>query len=355
MANLFDSLSLGSISLNNRIIMAPLTRTRADEGRIPSELARQYYCQRSEAGLIITEGTAISPRGVGYSNTPGLWCQAQINGWKRITETVHRHGGKIFVQLWHVGRVSDPEFLNGEIPVAPSAIACEGHVNQLRPKRPFPTPRAIRSEEIASIVADYAQAARNAKEAGFDGVVVHSANGYLPDQFLHDGSNQRNDTYGGSLSNRLRFLLEVVDACIGIWGADRVGVNISPADPVHSMHDSSPKALYEAVATELGQRQIAFLFVREPFSSASLLPTIKQHFGGPVIANDGFTYESAQAVIEQGHADAVAFGRLFIANPDLPQRFAQQAPLNPADPSTFYGSGPQGYTDYPSLPQTQDA
>ena len=349
MTSLFEPVRLGAVELKNRIVMSPLTRTRAAPGRVPNELMRQYYCQRASAGLIVSEATSISPQGVGYPNTPGIWCHAQVEGWKKITQTVHDKGGKIFLQLWHVGRVSDPEHLNGEIPVAPSAIPCEGHVSLLRPKRDYVMPRALQTDEIRSIVADFAQAARNAKEAGFDGVEIHAANGYLIDQFLHDGSNQRTDEYGGSVSNRARLLLEVVDACVGIWCADRVGVHLSPRGTAHSMVDSNPEALFSYVAEQLGQRKLAFLFVREPTGRDHLLGTIKRLFGGAIIANDGHDQQSAQHVLNEGNADAVAFGRAFIANPDLVRRLREDRPLNAWDPSTFYGDGPKGYTDYPCL------
>lgn len=349
MTSLFEPIRLGTVSLKNRIVMAPLTRTRAAPGRIPNDLMRQYYCQRATAGLILSEATSISPQGVGYPNTPGVWCQAQVEGWRKITQAVHDKGGKIFLQLWHVGRVSDPEHLNGEIPVAPSAIPCQGHVSLLRPKRDYVVPRALQVDEIGGVVADFAQAARNAKEAGFDGVEVHAANGYLIDQFLHDGSNQRTDEYGGSVQNRARFLLEVVDACVSIWCNDRVGVHLSPQGTAHSMSDSDPEALFSYVAEQLGQRRLAFLFVREAARSDSLLGLIKQKFGGSVIANDGHDHETAQRLLDEGLADAVAFGRDFIANPDLVRRLHENQPLNAWDPSTFYGDGPKGYTDYPCL------
>lgn len=349
MTSLFEPIQLGAVSLKNRIVMAPLTRTRAAPRRIPNELMRQYYCQRSSAGLILSEATSISPQGVGYPNTPGIWCHAHVEGWKNITQAVHDKGGKIFLQLWHVGRVSDPEYLNGEIPVAPSAIACEGHVSLLRPKREYVVPRALQTDEIAGVIADFAQAARNAKEAGFDGVEVHAANGYLIDQFLHDGSNQRTDEYGGSVQNRARLLLEVVDACVGIWCSDRVGVHLSPRGQSHSMHDSDPEALFSHVAQQLGQRKLAFLFVREPAGANGLLTTIKRLFGGPVIANEDHDQQSAQTLLDSGEADAVAFGRAFIANPDLVRRLRDNEALNAWDPSTFYGEGSKGYTDYPCL------
>ncbi len=352
MVTLFDPVQLGAIELQNRIVMAPLTRTRAAPGRVPNQLMRQYYSQRASAGLILTEATSITPQGVGYYNTPGIWCHNQVLGWRQITDAVHERGGKIFLQLWHVGRVSDPEHLNGEIPVAPSAIACEGHVSQMRPMRNYVVPRALRTEELPGIVNDYVQAARNAREAGFDGVEIHAANGYLIDQFLHDGSNQRTDAYGGSVANRARLLMEVVDGCVAVWGADRVAVHLSPRGTVHSMSDSNPAELFSYVASELGRRQLAFLFVREAFGPESLLPEIKRLFGGPVIANQDIDAGTGVQLLQQGVADAISFGRAFISNPDLVERLRRGAELNKGDPSTFYGDGPQGYTDYPALPES---
>lgn len=349
MVNLFEPVQFGSLSLSNRIVMSPLTRTRAGEGRVPTDLVRLYYCQRADAGLIFTEATSITAQGVGYPDTAGIWTKAQIEGWKRVIDAVHKRGGKIVLQMWHVGRISDPELLNGEIPVAPSAIACEGQVALLRPKRDYVVPRALQVSEIAAIVEDYAQAARNAKEAGFDGVEVHAANGYLIDQFLHDGSNQRTDEYGGSVQNRARFLMEVVDACCSVFPSGRVGVHLSPGVGIHSMRDSDPASLFYYVAEELGKRNLAFMFVREPEGPNSLVPQMKKLFGGPVILNGDFTLETAQKAIDRGDGDAVAFGRLFISNPDLVARLRDNQPFNEPDPSTYYGHGAKGYTDYPAL------
>lgn len=349
MSNLFDPLRLGAVSLKNRIVMAPLTRTRAAQGRMPNDLMRTYYGQRAGAGLIITEATSISPQAVGYPNTPGIWSSSQVEAWSKITQAVHNKGGKIFLQLWHVGRVSDPEHLNGAIPVAPSAVACDGHVSLLEPRRPYPVPRALHIDEMAGIVADFGEGARHAREAGFDGVGIHAANGYLIDQFLHDGSNHRQDAYGGSLENRSRLLMQIVDACIGVWGAGRVGVHLSPRGTAHSMRDSDPENLFRYVAQALGRRQLAFLFVREVWRQDSLLPELKRLFGGAVIANDGYEPDTAQEVVRSGYADAVAFGRIFISNPDLVTRLKTGAPLNRYDPSSFYAAGAKGYIDYPCL------
>lgn len=329
--------------------MAPMTRNRASEGRIPNDLMRRYYCQRASAGLILSEATSISPQGVGYPSTPGIWSTAQVEGWKKITQAVHAKGGKIFLQLWHVGRVSDPEYLNGEIPVAPSAIPCKGNVSLLRPSRPYVAPRALHEEELKGIVADFASAARNAREAGFDGVEIHAANGYLLDQFLEDGSNKRCDNYGGPVENRARLLLEVVDACIGIWGAQRVGVHLSPCGDSHSVSDSNPKALFSYVAAALGQRRLAFIFTREAVGDGKLTDEIRRLFGGPVIVNERYEAATALRAVADGHADAVAFGKAFIANPDLVARLREGLPLNDWDASTFYSDGSRGYTDYPGL------
>jgi 2,4-dienoyl-CoA reductase-like NADH-dependent reductase (Old Yellow Enzyme family) len=349
MPTLFDPLQIGDITLQNRIIMAPLTRQRAGDVRVPNALMAKYYAERASAGLIISEATSVTPQGVGYADTPGIWSQEQVEGWKLVTSAVHAAGGKIFLQLWHVGRVSDPMFLNGELPVAPSAIAPQGHVSHVRPQRPFVTPRALDLAEIPAIVEAYRKGAENAKAAGFDGVQVHGANGYLLDQFLQDSTNQRTDEYGGPIENRARLMLEVVDACIEVWGANRVGMHLAPRGDAHTMGDSNAAATFGYVARELGKRKIAFIAAREALGENRLGPQLKAAFGGPYIANEKFTKESAQKVLDAGEADAVAWGQLFIANPDLPRRFELNAPLNQPDPSTFYAEGEAGYTDYPAL------
>jgi 2,4-dienoyl-CoA reductase-like NADH-dependent reductase (Old Yellow Enzyme family) len=349
MPTLFDPLQIGDITLQNRIIMAPLTRQRAGDVRVPNALMAKYYAERASAGLIISEATSVTPQGVGYADTPGIWSQEQVEGWKLVTSAVHAAGGKIFLQLWHVGRVSDPMFLNGELPVAPSAIAPQGHVSHVRPQRPFVTPRALDLAEIPAIVEAYRKGAENAKAAGFDGVQVHGANGYLLDQFLQDSTNQRTDEYGGPIENRARLMLEVVDACIEVWGANRVGMHLAPRGDAHTMGDSNAAATFGYVARELGKRKIAFIAAREALGDKRLGPQLKAAFGGPYIANEKFTKESAQTVLDAGEADAVAWGQLFIANPDLPRRFELNAPLNQPDPSTFYAEGEAGYTDYPAL------
>ncbi len=329
--------------------MAPLTRCRASAGRVPNDLMAEYYRQRSSAGLIISEATSISAMGVGYPNTPGIWSEEQTAGWKKVTQAVHSEGGRIFLQLWHVGRISDPYYLDGKQPVAPSAIAAKGHVSLLRPIKDYMTPRALGLNEIPGIIEEYRTAALNAKEAGFDGVEIHSANGYLLDQFLQSKSNLRTDEYGGSIENRSRLLLQVCDAVISAWGAGRVGVHLAPRGDSHDMGDNNPQALFSHVASELGKRKIAFICTREHLGADSLNPVIKKYFGGCLIANEAFNLESAEKIISDGIADAVAFGKMFIANPDLPARFRSNAGLNAPKPETFYAEGSAGYTDYPSI------
>ncbi|WP_342247125.1 alkene reductase [Pseudomonas sp. OTU5201] len=349
MPTLFDPIKIGDLELSNRIIMAPLTRCRADEGRVPNALMAEYYTQRASAGLIISEATSVTPLGVGYPDTPGIWSDEQVKGWSNITKAVHANGGKIVLQLWHVGRISDPSFLGGEAPVAPSAIAAKGHVSLLRPLRDYPVPRALETEEIADIVEAYRVGAENAQAAGFDGVEIHAANGYLLDQFLQDGTNKRSDQYGGSIENRARLLLEVTDAAINVWGAGRVGVHLAPRADSHDMGDSDLAATFGYVARELGKRGVAFICAREKEGEDSLSPQLKEAFGGVFIANERFTRDSASAWLESGKADAVAFGIPFIANPDLPERLRLDAPLNEPRPELFYAKGPVGYIDYPRL------
>jgi 2,4-dienoyl-CoA reductase-like NADH-dependent reductase (Old Yellow Enzyme family) len=350
MTTLFDPIKIGDLELRNRIFMAPLTRSRAiGGGRVPNELMLEYYVQRASAGLILTEATAVTPHGVGYADTPGIWSDEQVAGWKKITEAVHAKGGRIFLQLWHVGRISDPVFLEGQLPVAPSAIAAEGHVSLVRPKREYVTPRALDIAEIPGIVAAYRKGAENAKAAGFDGVEVHGANGYLLDQFLQDSTNKRTDAYGGPIENRARLMLEVTDACIEVWGASRVGMHLAPRADSHSMGDSNRAATFGYVARELGKRKIAFICAREALGEDRIGPQLKKEFGGVYIANEKMTKESASKLLAAGEADAVAFGQLFIANPDLPKRFQLGAPLNTPRPESFYQPTPDGYTDYPSL------
>ncbi|MFT9376422.1 alkene reductase [Komagataeibacter saccharivorans] len=354
MPTLFTPLKVGALTLPNRIIMAPLTRLRAGAGHIPNDLMATYYAQRALAGLILSEATPVTPQGIGYEGVPGIWTAEQAEGWKKITSAVHEVGGRIFLQLWHVGRISDPYFLDGQLPVAPSAIAAKGHVSLLRPKRDYVTPRALETDEIPGIVAAFRRGAELARVAGFDGVEIHGANGYLLDQFLQDSTNHRTDRYGGSIENRARLMLEVTDAAIDVWGADRVGMHLSPRCDLHDMGDSSPAATFGHVATELGRRGIAFICAREAEGPDSLGPQLKKQFGGVYIANERFTGASAEKAVEESRADAVAFGQAFIANPDLPERLRAGVDLTPPDPSTFYTHGPQGYVDYPTAGESGD-
>jgi 2,4-dienoyl-CoA reductase-like NADH-dependent reductase (Old Yellow Enzyme family) len=353
LTQLFDPIQVGDLVWPNRVVMAPLTRCRASDGRVPNALMAEYYTQRASAGLIITEATSVTPMGVGYPDTPGIWSEEQVAGWGQITRAVHAAGGRIFLQLWHVGRISHPDFLGGALPVAPSAIAPQGHVSLLRPQRDYVVPRALETAEIPGIVEAYRKGAENAKRAGFDGVEIHGANGYLLDQFLQDSTNHRTDNYGGSIENRARLMLEVADAVIGVWGAGRVGMHLAPRGDAHTMGDSNPLATFGYVARELGRRKIAFICARESQDDPRIGPALKDAFGGVYIANQGVSRAKAEALLASGEADAVAFGKDFIANPDLPLRLLKDAPLNPQRPESFYGYGIAdarvGYTDYPRL------
>jgi 2,4-dienoyl-CoA reductase-like NADH-dependent reductase (Old Yellow Enzyme family) len=355
MTTLFDPITIGDLRLPNRIIMAPLTRNRSSgPGRVPNALMRNYYVQRASAGAITTEATSVTPMGVGYPHTPGIWSQEQVDGWRRITEGVHEAGGRILMQLWHVGRISDPIYHDGALPVAPSAIAPKGRVSLLRPERPYVVPRALGKEEVSGVVEAFREGARNARAAGFDGVEIHGANGYLLDQFLQDGSNRRSDRYGGPIENRARLMLDVTDAVVSVWGPGRVGMHLAPRGDAHDMGDSDLPATFGYVARELGKRKIAFTCARESLSQPRLGPQLKKAFGGVYVANEGFTFESATEALAAGEADAVAFGKLFIANPDLPHRFALKATLNKWNFATFYAEGAEGYTDYPPLAEAAE-
>lgn len=348
MTSIFDPLTIGDVHLPNRIIMAPLTRSRAaNPGRVPNQIMAEYYAQRADAGLILTEATCISPMGIGYADTPGIWSNDQVEGWAKVTKAVHEKGGRIFVQLWHVGRISHPLLLDGALPVAPSAIKPKGHVSLIRPIAEYVTPRALETSEVQDLVAQYKLAAENAKRAGFDGVEIHAANGYLIDQFLQDSTNKRTDEYGGPIENRARFLLEIVDAAIAVWGHGRVGVHLAPRMDSHDMGDSHPAETFTYVARELSRRQIGFIFTRERQGDDSITPLIKREFGGIVIANEAFDLPAATEAVRNGSADAVAFGKAYIANPDLVKRLKGHLALNTPDASTFYSGGEKGYTDYP--------
>jgi N-ethylmaleimide reductase len=359
-SKLFTPTQLGPYRLSHRVAMAPLTRMRSDPGDIPSELMVEYYKQRTtKGGLIISEASPVSIRGNGYAGAPGIYSDTQIAGWQRVTEAVHASGGRIFQQLWHVGRQSHVDLQpNGDAPVAPSAIAAEGYAYSKRGEVPFSMPRALALHEIPAIIEEFRSGAERALRAGFDGVEIHGANGYLPDQFLQDGTNKRTDEYGGPIENRARFMLEVTQAAISVWGADRVGVRIAPSGTYGSMSDSDPAATFGYVTTQLDRLGIAYLHVVEPRIkgteelSHGRAPIAAQHlrpkFSRTLIAAGGFTPASAEAIVTFGDADLVAFGRHFISNPDLPERIRQGLPLTRYDRSTFYGGDARGYTDYPT-------
>jgi N-ethylmaleimide reductase len=351
MNDLFSPFSLGGLALRNRLVMAPMTRSRAVDGNVPNPHAAAYYAQRASAGLIVTEATQVSPQGVGYIRTPGIHSAAQVAGWKRVTDAVHHAGGKIFAQLWHVGRVSHPDFHGGALPVAPSAIAAEGEVFTAQGPKRMLAPRALAISELPGIVEQFRAAAENAKKAGFDGVEIHGANGYLLDQFTRDGANKRTDAYGGSVENRARFPLEVADAVIAVWGPARVGYRISPNSAFNSMSDSDPLRTFSYLAEQLGKRGIGYLHVVDPLTDGDkrLSPTLRKKFDGTYIVNGGFDLASATDAIRRGEADLVAFGVPFLANPDLPERLRRGAPLNKANPETFYAGEEKGYLDYPAL------
>jgi N-ethylmaleimide reductase len=355
--DIFSPLKLGPLQLPNRVVMAPMTRNRAGRGNVPGPLNATYYAQRASAGLIISEATQISPQGVGYPGTPGIHNAEQIAGWKGVTDAVHAAGGRMFLQLWHVGRISHPSLQpDGALPVAPSAIAPAGQAMTAEGLKPFVAPRALETEEIAGIVEDYRQAAHNARDAGFDGVELHGANGYLIDQFLRDRSNRRTDRYGGTAQNRVRFLIEVVEAIVGEWGAERVGVRLSPTNPFNDMADSNPASTFATAVAELNRFGLAYLHVVEPAASDPVgdgdMPDVRffrKLWRGALMGNKGYDLARANAVIQAGWADLVSFAVLFLANPDLPVRFRRGGPFNPPDRKTFYGGTATGYTDYPPI------
>ena len=356
-ADLYTTHSLGPLRLPNRIVMAPMTRNRAGTGHVPTAIVARYYEQRASAGLVLTEATQVAPEGVGYPNTPGIHSSEQVAGWRRVTDLVHRAGGRIFLQLWHVGRVSHPLFQpGGGLPVAPSAVAPAGQVYTVNGMMPFETPRALTSGEIPEIVEQFRLGAANALAAGFDGVEIHAANGYLPDQFLRDGTNRRTDAYGGSVENRARFLLDIVRSVIGVWGPDRVGVRLSPNGTYNDMTDSDPLKTFGHVIGELDQLGIVYVHLVEASETdarngGSMVPTahLRRLFRRTLIVNGGYDRQRADAVIRSGVADLVSFGKAFLANPDLPRRLKIGAALNAPDAETFYGGGEKGYVDYSVL------
>ena len=355
---LFSPIQLGSLQVPNRIFMAPLTRCRAEPGNIPGDMNAEYYRQRASAGLIITEATSVSPRGYGYPNTPGVFTEPQVAGWKKVTDAVHAAGGRIFVQLWHVGRISHPSFQpDGALPEAPSAIKPKGQIFTGTSMADYVTPRALELSEIPRIIAEFVKGAECAKAAGFDGVEIHNANGYLLDQFLRDGTNQRTDSYGGSVANRARLTLEVTEAVAGVWGADRVGIRFSPGGVFNDMRDSNPLATFSHVLKELEPMNLAYAHITQVTAqdiahgaADGLGPReLRPFYSGNIVTAGGFTQETGNQALAEGWADAIAFGTSFLANPDLPTRFIHKAPLNAPDEATFYAPGSTGYTDYPSL------
>lgn len=364
MPDLFSAIKVGPYVAKNRVFMAPLTRCRADEDLSPTDLVVEYYRQRASAGLIVSEASPISRQGVGYPWTPGLYSEKQTAGWRRVTAAVHEKGGLIYAQLWHTGRLSHPDYQpGGGAPVSASALSAGGEARTPTGMKPRVAPRALELQEIPGIMEDYRRAARNALAAGFDGVELHGANGYLPDQFLRDGSNHRTDAYGGSAANRARFMLEAAQACIDVWGAARVGVRLSPSGNYQGMKDSNPKETFGHVIRELGRMRVGYLHIMEKLLAAPPMENPEHDisagywrpmYDGVLITNSGFTLERAQRYIREGWADAVAFGKLFISNPDLPERFkrlaeGRETPLAEPDTSTFYSQGEKGYIDYPAL------
>lgn len=357
---LFQPLEVGALTLPNRILMAPLTRARSTD-RVPNAMMVEYYAQRASAGLIISEATAISAQGYGWHDAPAMYTDEQEAGWRNVTDAVHAAGGRIVLQLWHMGRLSHPDYQNGELPVAPSPIAATGEAHTPTVKKPYVVPRELTVPEIKAITEDYATATRRARAAGFDGVEIHGANGYLIDQFLRDAANQRTDEYGGSIENRMRFLCEVVEAVTSAWSADRTGLRLSPTMNGMGMSDSDPIALYSEVAKELNQYQLAYVHTAEAIQPGLLYnpdaprvtPYIRDAYNGVLVTNGGYDKASATQALEEGAADAIAFGQSYIANPDLPERFRAEAPLNTPDPQTYYSSGPEGYVDYPTFAESQ--
>ncbi|MEF8815342.1 MAG: alkene reductase [Salinibacter sp.] len=362
---LFDELDLGPHTLPHRAVMAPLTRNRAAEGNVPTELNAAYYRQRASAALIVSEATQVAPKGQGYPRTPGIHSDEQVEGWKKVTDAVHEAGGRIFLQLWHVGRISHPLYHDGETPVAPSPIAPDGQV--LTPDLemvPFETPRALGTEEVPEVVEQYRTGAKNARRAGFDGVEIHAANGYLIDQFLRSGTNERTDRYGGSLNNRLRFLREVMAAVTDEWESGRVGVRLSPLSPFNDMEDATPAETFRAAASTADDFELSYVHLVEPAEpkppvagdgeTAAVFSGIREAFDGALVANGNYDTETATDAIERGYAQLVAFGRAFLANPDLPRRLKEGLPINVPDEDTFYNGDEHGYTDYPTWEELQN-
>lgn len=357
MPGLFEPIQLGAIACPNRIIMAPLTRCRATKAHVPVPLMGEYYAQRASAGLIISEATGISQQGLGTPYAPGIWNDAQVEAWKPVVEQVHQAGGRIICQLWHMGRLVHPDFLDGQPPVSASATRFDYHAHTYQGTKPYEIARAMTLDDIGRLIDDYAVAARNARRAGFDGVQLHAANGYLIDQFIRSSSNLRDDRYGGAVENRIRLLGEVTQRLVDIWGAQHVAVRLSPNGETQGVDDATPEATFGAAAALLDRIGIAFLELREPpvhgSFGASSVPPVSPHirtlFKAPLVLNSDYLFDNASSALTSGSADAISFGRTFLANPDLPARFAAGAALTPDNPARWYGQGPAGYTDYPTM------
>ncbi len=364
-SSLFTEPDVGALTLPHRVAMAPLTRNRAGEGNVPVDLNATYYRQRASAALIVSEATQVAPKGQGYPRTPGIHSDAQVEGWKKVTDAVHDAGGRIFLQLWHVGRISHSSYHDGELPVAPSAVQAEGQV--ITPDLEmvsFETPRPLETREVPQVVEQYRRGAENARRAGFDGVEIHGANGYLIDQFLRSGTNRRTDRYGGSLENRLRFLREVMGAVTEEWPADRVGLRLSPLSPAHGITDETPEATFSGAADTAQEFDLSYVHLVEPSEpkppvagdgeTARVFAAVREAFDGALVANGNYDRESATEAIDSGYADLVAFGRAFLANPDLPRRLREGLPINVPDEDTFYNGDERGYTDYPTWDELQN-
>jgi len=356
---LLEPCTLSDLQLKNRMVMAPMTRNRAGEGNVPHEMNAKYYRQRTSAGLIISEATQISEQGIGYPNTPGIHTDEQVEGWKKVTEAVHKEDGLIFLQLWHVGRISHPDFHDGEKPVAPSTVKPEGQAFTYEGLKDFVTPRALEVEEIPAIIDDFRKGAENAKKAGFDGVEIHAANGYLIDQFLRDGTNKRTDKYGGAIKNRARFALEITKAVCDVWDNDRVGIRLSPSGTFNDMYDSNPPKIFNYLLGELSKYNLAYVHMVEPLFELdgdeydnfprNVVEFYRPSYNGTMIGCGNLDKVSGEELLQKDHADLIAYARLFLANPDLPDRFRRDAPLNEPDTDTFYGGDEEGYIDYPFL------
>ena len=363
MPSLFDPIRLGALELPNRILMAPLTRGRATREHVPTPIMAEYYAQRAGAGLIITEATGISREGMGWPYAPGIWSDEQTEGWRPVVKAVHDRGGRIALQLWHMGYLVHPDFLDGAQPVSSSVATAPSEAHTYSGKKPYGEARALSEDEIPRLLSDYERAAKNALAAGFDGVEIHAANGYLLDEFLRDGVNRRTDRYGGSIENRVRLVTKVAQTVAGVVGPERTGIRFSPNGPVQGVDDSNPEPLFALAAETMARVGLAFIELREPgpegtFGKATVppvAPAIKRAFGGPVILNCDYDGPKAQAALDAGQADAIAFGRTYLANPDLPERIARGAPLNEDDMKTWYSQGPEGYLDYPTLAEAKAA